>query len=248
MNRQNLCRLCYHSSQRLLLPHTIAGYASFYLHKYLNFQMVSVDSEVKEQDAELLLTSVLYLACKVSEQFRTIRDVFNVVKAIMNPGIVVSDLDKLYIDRKEEIIAMEHSILRVLKFEPEIDLAYQYLFNIARYLFLCRDVVRIANNLLNDLHQDPLIVQEKAENIGLATILVAIKISQQLGLAVSTKGPRMMLAEDGKRPWWADFSDEEEILLRISRTIVRLWQTGLQGEGDTLYLNKIVDQNGLDSN
>jgi hypothetical protein len=74
---------------------TIAGYASFYLHKYLNFQMVSVDSEVKEQDAELLLTSVLYLACKVSEQFRTIRDVFNVVKAIMNPGIVVSDLDKV---------------------------------------------------------------------------------------------------------------------------------------------------------
>ncbi len=115
-------------------------------------------------------------------------------------------------------------------------------------MFLCRDVVRIANNLLNDLHQDPLIVQEKAENIGLATILVAIKISQQLGLAVSTKGSRMMLAEDGKRPWWADFSDEEEILLRISRTIVRLWQTGLQGEDDTLYLNKIVDQNGLDSN
>jgi hypothetical protein len=100
--------------------------------------------------------------------------------------------------------------------------------------------------LLNDLHQDPLIVQEKAENIGLATILVAIKISQQLGSAVSTKGTRMMFLEDGKRPWWRDFSDEEESLRRLSRTIVQLWRSGL-GSEDTLLFDGIVDQNGMDS-
>ena len=62
-----------------------------YLHKYVQF------TGAKEYNAiapsPVLITALVFLACKATEQLRTIRDVFNVISRVLDESITAKDLD-----------------------------------------------------------------------------------------------------------------------------------------------------------
>lgn len=62
-----------------------------YLHKYVKF------AGAKEYNATVqspvLITALVFLACKATEQLRTIRDVFNVISRVLDESITAKDLD-----------------------------------------------------------------------------------------------------------------------------------------------------------
>lgn len=70
---------------------TCAAMATTYLHNYMKFHnKITLDS--KEQG--IYLTAFIYLSCKVSENHRSIRDIYNVVSIINDADISLGELDK----------------------------------------------------------------------------------------------------------------------------------------------------------
>jgi hypothetical protein len=118
-----------------------------YLQNYFRFTQKN-DLDPRQQS--IYLTAVMYLSCKVSENHRSIRDIYNVITIMNNSDISLGDLDKVgfgcyfhisifnvcdiksYVTIKPLIIDAEHQILRIMKFQVEIDLPHRYMLNIAR--------------------------------------------------------------------------------------------------------------------
>lgn len=68
-----------------------ASLALMYLHKYVKFTGVEVYNSTVQ--SPVLITALVFLACKATEQLRTIRDVFNVISRVLDESITAKDLD-----------------------------------------------------------------------------------------------------------------------------------------------------------
>ena len=68
-----------------------ASLALMYLHKYVKFAGVTVYNATEL--SPVLITALVFLACKATEQLRTIRDVFNVVSRVFDESITAQELD-----------------------------------------------------------------------------------------------------------------------------------------------------------
>ena len=75
---------------------------------------------------------MIYLACKVTESLRSMRDAFNILSVLKDPDVSLTVLEHEYIKSKPRIIEGEHQLLRILRFDVEIDSPYKYMLNIAR--------------------------------------------------------------------------------------------------------------------
>ncbi|KAL6612534.1 hypothetical protein LY90DRAFT_697581 [Neocallimastix californiae] len=78
-------------------------------------------------DNELLCCTCLYLACKSNEVNRKIRDVINVGYRILHPEKKVLKIDDEFWKFCNSLVNSELILLRVLKFDVNTKLAYQYL-------------------------------------------------------------------------------------------------------------------------
>eukprot|EP01039_Chlorochromonas_danica_P004209 gene4207-4623_t len=192
--------------------------------------------EVASNQITCLLAAILFLACKTSESHRPIRDIYNIVSLERHPAISVEDLDKGYRLRKELIISTEHQILRVIRFQVEIDFPHQYLLNIGRILRLCCRPVHLAWKLLNDAYSS-------GEKVVLVSPALLACACLYCGLTISQAARRSskMTADnnnnnhhsDGysrdeereiKTSWWQDFGIRDEDLIETSNSLLFIWQ------------------------
>ncbi len=64
---------------KLELEVTTAAIAISFLHRYIDF--MEKDGSNCDEDTEVLMSSCIFLAAKVKEQSRSMRDIINIVKA-----------------------------------------------------------------------------------------------------------------------------------------------------------------------
>jgi hypothetical protein len=121
-DRERLCRLIFRCASQLLIPNvtffkpiklntlqpsanlfnlvcslcmcqTTAAVAVTYLHRFLSYY----DWEaIQSNSITCLLASLLFLACKATENWRPIRDIYNVITLNRHSSISLDDLDKVF--------------------------------------------------------------------------------------------------------------------------------------------------------
>lgn len=61
------------------------------------------ESSVDERDTTIIIAAAIFLACKVSEEVRRIRDVINVVKAAHREDVIQMDFDEVFVHMIEPL-------------------------------------------------------------------------------------------------------------------------------------------------
>ena len=115
----------------------------------------------------ILVSSILFLSGKATENFRTIREIFVVVLRLCGYSYEI-DEDK-FILMNERIVEREHNILKALCFSAEFISPYSYLCNLSRYANMNSSTVQLAWTILNDI-----ILHKEIRNIKPVCILYII--------------------------------------------------------------------------
>lgn len=139
------------------------------------------------------------------------------------------------------IISIEHQILRVIRFQVEIDFPHQYLLNIGRILRLCCRPVHLAWKLLNDAYSSgEKVVLVSPALLACACLYCGLTISQAArrssskmtdhsnGFIQSSPERRESYSRDEEREikasWWRDFGIRDEDLIETSHSLLFIWQ------------------------
>ena len=87
----------------------------------------------RPKDLTIIIAALVFLACKVDEQKRDLRDVIAVVRHLLN--VKVQDDLQEYEECKRykpHVVNEEQVILRAIGFKTQVDIPHKYLLNFAR--------------------------------------------------------------------------------------------------------------------
>ncbi len=146
-DRFQLSHHTFSTCRRLLVPSTTAATAVINLHRFLN---AKDSSEYLGYDWRVLISAVVFMSCKQTENQKQFRDVYNVASKVIDFSTSVEELDSKYCTRKEQIIQLEQNILRTLNFDIDFELPHKYVLNISRFMKFPPSVVQAAMCVLND--------------------------------------------------------------------------------------------------
>ena len=142
----------------------------------------------------------MFLACKVDENVRRLRDVINVMNRIQYPDREpLSLLDKEYLKMKETISDHEQIILRALMFNVRVRLPYKYVVNYVACLQGSEGLLQLSYAVVNDSFRTTLCLRYKPNDIAVASIYLAAKMCD-IALPFSEE-----VKEDSEpftRPWY----------------------------------------------
>ena len=97
----------------------------------------------------IVVSSILFLSGKTTENFRTIREIFIVVLRLCGYSYQIDE--PKFTLMNERIVEMEHIILKALCFNVDFKSPYSYLCNIAKYVNLDSSTVQMAWAMVNDI-------------------------------------------------------------------------------------------------
>jgi cyclin L len=148
INVPTLVHVVQAGRRKLLLPPAAAAVAAHYLVTLFN-------GGYKTRSPRTVAVTCLFLASKVVEKPSRLRDVVNVLHALVNgedqPWMLGSPgSSRAYSREKVSIVAHESAILRFIGFDTTIDLPYSYIMNFVRWLQLTNRVAQVAVALVND--------------------------------------------------------------------------------------------------
>ncbi|KAI9152647.1 hypothetical protein H9P43_009443 [Blastocladiella emersonii ATCC 22665] len=126
-------------SEWLRLPVPTTSTALIYYYRFDRFRKdqksLALNPELKAIDPLLFATTCVYLSTKTTDCNRKIRDVLNSAHRALNPHHGNLKIDSAYWKYRDSLLSAELVLLRSLKFELDVDLAYQPLIVYVRYLF-----------------------------------------------------------------------------------------------------------------
>ncbi|ORX97985.1 hypothetical protein K493DRAFT_313839 [Basidiobolus meristosporus CBS 931.73] len=106
-----------------------------------------------ELEDYLLLTSCINLACKTTEVSRKVRDIINVGYRILHPTEPPLRINEEYWQMKDSLSSSELIVLRILRFEMDVELPYPWINKILKGMCYWKDV-EIENDVDRLLHND----------------------------------------------------------------------------------------------
>jgi hypothetical protein len=135
----HLVQMLFTGSLKLNFPVNVAARASIGLHKYLKVQFSTIKHadtigtlEKDTRHTTILLSALLFVFSKACEHLRSIRDVVNVVKALMVETI---ETGEEYKQLKSDIVKQEQMLLRALDFNlDEGNDHHKFLLNFSYFL------------------------------------------------------------------------------------------------------------------
>lgn len=169
-----------------------------------------------KHDVEVSAMAALFLAAKIEESPRRLRDVINVCNHIKQKWThkSISPMDyfsNVYFNMKNNIIKAERRILKELGFCVHVKHPHKIIITYLQILELEKNVAlaRKAWNYMNDSLQSDCFVRYTPEKIACACIFLAAR-SLKLNL------PQ-------RPPWWILFSADRDEIEDISLAILRLY-------------------------
>ncbi|OQR82861.1 cyclin-related protein FAM58A-like isoform 1 [Achlya hypogyna] len=155
--------------------------------------------------------SCIFLATKLTEKPRKLRDIMNVAYSIAHKTNSPVPVGSVYTAMKERLLDAEQNILRVLRFELDMDLPYMYLLNYAKFLRCSRATVQVALTLTSDFFYAPRSLSYDAPIIAAACLYVALSL-------VGEHGGHSLPPQ-----WWYEFDTSDDDLAAIQAEFATLY-------------------------
>ncbi|CAM9539146.1 unnamed protein product, partial [Laminaria digitata] len=171
--RLDWARFLFRAGYRLRYPQETTGTAVLLFHRFLIQERVGKH----QRSRDVILTTCLFLAGKVTEAPRRLRDVINVLHMLTCTGQDEPPLlDKAYWTMKERIVEFEQVLLRTINFQVDPPDPYRLLLNYARSLRLGRAATRTAWGLANDVLFCPRALSAPPPAVACAAIRMAARV------------------------------------------------------------------------
>ena len=165
------------ASSKLKYPIETAATSIQLLHRYAT---VVGDTAILELNHVALISTLLFLSGKSTDQFRKPKEIFIVVLRVCGYSYQLED--HKYNELFEILLTLEQAILRALAFQLDVSLPYKYLLNIARSLGLVSSQVKMAWGLVNDIMLHSEFANESPVLIAVATLYVGIESFDEMVL------------------------------------------------------------------
>lgn len=190
INCNSCLDLIFCACYRLKLDIEVASVALTFFQKYARADLLK---GVSKEEAQLVVTTCLFLASKTEENPRRLRDVINVTHKLtwenemsMSGSISTTSndtgasgggtmcLDNDYLLMKEKVIVMEQKLLRCIGFDLEIGHPFSFLLHFTKFLNLPQDIVQRAWVVLVDSLWLPESAFTKHEVLASTAIFIAL--------------------------------------------------------------------------
>ena len=145
-------------------------------------QLLTQQTEANETGDQYVLSlnaitfagSILFLSGKLTENYRNIPEILIVVLRLRGYKYRLNDKsqDKLY----NSLIEMEHSILRTICFQLDVELPYSYILNIGRSLGVSFTVLHLAWGITNELILHAAFSEVNEVSIAVSVLYIATQI------------------------------------------------------------------------
>ncbi|CAK4814139.1 unnamed protein product [Aphanomyces euteiches] len=191
-------------SARLHLGHVPTTTAMVLAHRFYANASVEVFPYVE------IGAACIFLATKITEKPRKLRDVMNVAYCVSNNTNTPVPTGVEYSTLKENLLDAEQTVLRMIRFDMNVALPYQYLLNYTKILGCPRLVVRMALTLTSDLYYMPSALQYPSHVIAASCIVLAIEL---LEINEPAAPPR----------WWYHFDTSDDDIAAIRHDFVQLY-------------------------
>ncbi|GAB5365405.1 hypothetical protein AAMO2058_001054900 [Amorphochlora amoebiformis] len=168
--RRKCVALMQEAGIRLQLPHQAICTAVHYYHRF--FTLCSMANH------SLLLTAqtCLFIASKVEETSRRVRDILNTTYRLQNPEKKPLQVTQEYWNMKEDVVLHEQICLRVLGYNLTSRHPHHYVLHFLKDLDGTEELGILAWSLLNDSLRTTLCLQYAPESIACASIYLAAEM------------------------------------------------------------------------
>ncbi|XP_031633394.1 cyclin-K-like [Contarinia nasturtii] len=231
--RKEGARFIMECGTRMALGHQTIATSAIYFHRFYMFQTF------QEFPRYVTASCCLFLAGKVEETPKKCRDIIATARSILtDPRFQAfsEDLRKA----KDEIMTLEKILLKIIKFDLEIEHPYNFLLSYAKCLKgdkeKLQQIVQMAWNFMNDSLSTTVCLQWEPEIIAVAMIHLACKLSK-------------FTVDDwvGKRSkhlqWWDMYIGSDrtmEILDDICHQVLDLYQQPNQQVTQSTHTNSVA--------
>ena len=210
------CELVQEAAVLLRAEQAVACTGQVLLHRFY------AKRSMTKFDVERVAATMVFLACKLEECPRRLREVINVFHRMScrRRGAPLEPLHHLgqeYEDTKQDLIRTERHALREFGFCIHVEHPHKFVLNYLRMFELGKDVMQRAWNYANDSLRTNLCVRFRADAVAAACVHLAAR-TENVGLP-----------EDP--PWWSLFQVTEDELRVMSESILALYEMLPPGGG-----------------
>jgi len=209
--RRNTCAFLQEAGMKLGLPQLTIATAIVFFHRFYATRKFS------EYDRHIIATTCLFLAGKVEETPKKLRDIIGITEQLRYKDSVPPrkslDFESTeFWQLRDKILTHELIVLQTIAFDMTIEHPYKYLLMYVKQIHGNRNLAQVAWNFVNDSLRTTLCLQFKPQLIASAAIYLASKfLKYQL--------------PEGPKPWWEVFNAKIEDLEEISNQILDLYES-----------------------
>lgn len=209
--RKSYCSFLQELGMKLKVPQVTIATAIIFCHRFFLHQ-----SHAKN-DRRTIATACMFLAGKVEETPRPLKDVIFVSYEIINkkdPVAVQKIKQKeVYEQQKELILTGERVVLATLGFDFNVNHPYKPLVEaIKKFKVAQNALAQVAWNFVNDGLRTSLCLQFKPHHVAAGAIFLAAKFL------------KVKLPSDGERVWWQEFDVTPRQLEEVSNQMLELYE------------------------
>eukprot|EP00747_Dinoflagellata_sp_TGD_P166919 gnl/TRDRNA2_/TRDRNA2_190477_c0_seq1.p1 gnl/TRDRNA2_/TRDRNA2_190477_c0~~gnl/TRDRNA2_/TRDRNA2_190477_c0_seq1.p1 ORF type:complete len:322 (+),score=52.23 gnl/TRDRNA2_/TRDRNA2_190477_c0_seq1:53-967(+) len=176
----------------------------------LYFQRFFLVEKQEDFDPSRIAAACVWLASKVREDSRRLRDIINSFAALEGRSDVQQALEmEAYWAIRDDLVLHEQALLRALSFDVEPTPAYSFLLELA-WLLNCgpatQGVVALAWTLLNDAFCSDICAVSPPERVALACLLLAVELGRRVP-HLQPEAEKVALSVDNlcREPFLEDF-------------------------------------------
>ncbi|KAM2995022.1 hypothetical protein FF2_042033 [Malus domestica] len=189
--RNSYCSFLQAIGMKLKVSQTTIACAMVLCHRFYMRQ-----SHAKN-DWQTIATSSFFLACKVRETPRFLKDVvvvaFEMVHSLDSSALESIKQREVFNKQKELIVVGERLVLATIGFDLDIQLAYTSLVAALKSLNILPDLAQVALNFVNDCLRTSLCLQYKPHYIAAGSVALAAKVQ------------KVKLPTQQGKVWWLEF-------------------------------------------
>nr|GMD09653.1 cyclin-T1-4-like [Ipomoea batatas] len=208
--RKSYCTFLQDLGMQLKVPQVTIATAIIFCHRFFLRQ-----SHAKN-DRRTIATVCMFLAGKVEETPRPLRDVISVSYAIIRKDAEALQRIKqkeIYEPQKELILLGERVVLATLGFDLNVHHPYKPLVEaIKKFKVAQNALAQVAWNFVNDGLRTSLCLQFKPHHIAAGAIFLAAKFL------------KVKLPSDGEKVWWQEFDVTPRQLEEVSNQMLELYE------------------------
>ncbi|XVE69834.1 hypothetical protein DITRI_Ditri10aG0023500 [Diplodiscus trichospermus] len=206
--RKLYCSYIQELGMKLKVPQVTIGCAMMLCHRFYMRQ------SHRKNDWQTIATVSTFLACKIEETPRLLRDVIVVGYELIckrdpsAPGRIRQR--EIYDKQKELILIGERLLLATIAFDLDIQLPYKPLVAAVKKLDNFPNLLKVAWNFVNDWLRTTLCLQYKPHYIAAGSMYLAAKFQ------------KVKLPMEKGKVWWLEFDISPKQLQDVSQEMVRL--------------------------